>query len=59
MKFDLLAFGLLTLDTFVDPQEIEVVQNSEGKDVMQIEIGAKIPRAEHLCGTVAGWVTAV
>lgn len=56
MKFDLLAFGSLTLDTFVDPQETQIVQDEQGRDMMQFEVGAKIPMktlAKHVGGSAA------
>ncbi len=56
MKFDLLAFGSLTLDTFVDPAETKILQDEQGRDVMQFEVGAKIPMktlAKHVGGSAA------
>ena len=55
--FDILTCGSITLDTFVEPAEMDIVQQKGGKeDVMAFEIGQKIRMktiARHVGGGAA------
>lgn len=54
-KFDVLAMGSLTLDTFVEPHEM-LIQHEQEEDLMCFEVGQKIAMrtvAKHVGGAAA------
>lgn len=53
--FDILALGSITLDTFIEPSEMEVI-SKKGKDYIAFEVGQKIRMktvAKHVGGGAA------
>lgn len=52
-KFDILTFGSITLDTFIEPAEVEIIREPGGSEKMAFGIGQKIKMrtiAQHVGG---------